>query len=71
MQRDLVNLGDDFLQKYRDEVLSTTQADFKAFSDVMEAVKENGHVVVLGAQDAIRAADDEMGGSWIDIQQVM
>jgi Zn-dependent M16 (insulinase) family peptidase len=71
MQRVLANLSDDFLQKYRDEVLSTTQTDFKAFSDVMDAVKEDGHVVVLGAQESIRAADDEMGGGWIDIQRVM
>ena len=71
MQRALTNLTDEFLQQYRDEVLATTQADFKAFSDVLDAVGENGQVVVLGAQEAIQVANDEMGGDWIDIQQVM
>lgn len=46
-------------QKLRDEVLSTTVSDIKAFADVLDQVKVNGEVVVLGSEQAINAANTE------------
>jgi len=46
-------------QGRRDETLATTAADFRAFADILDAVKENGHVVVLGGTTAIDAANRE------------
>ena len=46
-------------QKLRDEVLATTVADVKAFANVLDLVKQNGQVVVLGSDQAITAANAE------------
>jgi hypothetical protein len=56
MARYLVGYTDEARQKFRDEVLSTTVDDFKAFADVVDAVKQHGLVVVLGSQEAIESA---------------
>jgi len=48
-------------QRRRDEILATTAADFRAFADYLDAVKDNGHVVVLGGTTAIDAANQEQG----------
>ena len=46
-------------QKLRDEVLATSAADFRAFAGVLDLVKQNGQVVVLGSEQAITAANSE------------
>ncbi|MCL4504843.1 MAG: insulinase family protein [Chloroflexi bacterium] len=46
-------------QRLRDEVLATTAADIRAFADVLELLKQNGQVVVLGSEQAINAANTE------------
>jgi hypothetical protein len=46
-------------QKLRDEVLATTAADIKAFAAVLDVVKKDGEVVVLGSEQAIAAANAE------------
>ena len=68
LSRHLINLTDEARQQYRDEVLSTTAADFKAFGEVLAAVNENGVVVVLGSADAINAAN---GDNWLEVSRVM
>ncbi len=42
LSRHLIGLTDEARQQYRDEVLSTTAADFKAFGEVLAQVNENG-----------------------------
>ena len=59
MVRHLLGESDEFRQKIRDEVLGTTAQDFKNFAEVLQAVAEQGEVVVVGADDAIQAANDE------------
>ncbi|MCX6044703.1 MAG: peptidase M16, partial [Chloroflexi bacterium] len=57
-------------QQTRDEILSTSARDFKAFADVLDAVKEQGRVVVMGSQEALEAANAERHG-WLKLQKVM
>jgi len=57
-------------QRRRDEVLGTTGADFKAFAAVLERVNAQGLVAVLGAQEAIDAANAARGG-WLAVQKAL
>jgi Zn-dependent M16 (insulinase) family peptidase len=43
-------------QRLREEVLGTTAADFRSFSDALQGVKERGLVKVLGSEGAFHAA---------------
>jgi Zn-dependent M16 (insulinase) family peptidase len=70
MQRYLAGDSDEDRQRWRDEILSTTRADFKAFADVLEQVKDKGLVVVLGFQAAIEAANAARQG-WLDVLKVL
>jgi Zn-dependent M16 (insulinase) family peptidase len=68
LSRYLIGLTDEARQQYRDEVLSTTAADFRAFGEVLAAVNEHGVVVVLGSAEAINAANGE---NWLEVSRVM
>lgn len=59
--RHLIGYSDTARQQYRDEVLGTTAADFRAFADVLDRFNESGEVVVVGSADAIAAAQAEGG----------
>ena len=61
MARYLTGITDEALQKYRDEVLATTQDDFKAFATMLGRASNAGHVVVLGSEDAIKEANEKLG----------
>jgi hypothetical protein len=54
--RHLIGYTDEDRQKYREEILSATTRDFKAFADVLDRFNAAGLVVVLGSQEAIEAA---------------
>ena len=51
-------------------VLGTTAADFRAFADVLDAVRREGRVVVLGAGEALAEANAERG-DFLKIQRVL
>jgi Zn-dependent M16 (insulinase) family peptidase len=70
MTRYLTGDTDEVRQLRREQVLSTTVDDFKAFADVLERVNEAGLVAVLGSQDAIEDAN-ESKGDWLQIQKVL
>ncbi len=70
MLRYLAGDSDEARQRRRDEILSTTRADFKAFADVLEQVKERGLVVVLGSESAIEAANAARQG-WLNVLKVL
>jgi Zn-dependent M16 (insulinase) family peptidase len=70
LDRYLTHVTDADRQKIRDEVLGTTAADFRAFADVVDAVKEKGDVVVLGGPTAVEDANKERGGNWLKITNV-
>jgi hypothetical protein len=57
-------------QQMRDELLATTNADFRRFADVLAQVSQQGHVVVMGSQEAIEKANQERG-SWLEVQKVL
>jgi len=37
---------------------------------LLDAIKEDDRVVVLGALQGLSEANDEMGGDWIDIHKL-
>ncbi len=57
-------------QKLRDEVLATTSADFRAFADVLDELKEHGIVKVLGSDRAIEASVADKPG-WLSLLKVL
>ena len=56
LTRYLTGETDERLQKFRDEVLDTTVADFHALGETLARVNEAGDVVVLGNREALEAA---------------
>ncbi len=60
MVRYLLGESDGLRQRIREEVLTTTADDFRAFADVLDRVAAKGDVVVLGSPDAISAANDAL-----------
>ncbi len=71
LARHLMHYTDEMRQKHRDEVLNTSNDDFHQFADVLKAVAENGKVVVLGSENAIKQANDEKGDDWISPKKVL
>ena len=61
MVRYLTGITDEARQEYRDQLLATTQEDFKDFASILERAKNAGNVVVLGSEDAINAANEKLG----------
>jgi hypothetical protein len=70
MQRYLAGESDEFRQRLRDELLSTSPADFKAFADVLGGVAGGGRVVILGSRPALEAAAESYPGG-MRVFQVM
>ena len=70
MLRYLIGYTDEARQQFREEVLGTTAAHFRAFAEALEGVREKGLVVVLGSAEAIEAANAERGG-WLQVQRVL
>lgn len=62
MWRQLTGTTDAIRQQRRDEILGTTGADFKRMADAVDAVARHGHVVVLGGEAAITAANEKRPG---------
>jgi Zn-dependent M16 (insulinase) family peptidase len=60
--RYLVGDTDEQRQRFRDEVLGTTAADFRAFADVLDRLSAEGAVVVMGGRPALEAALAEQPG---------
>jgi Zn-dependent M16 (insulinase) family peptidase len=70
LARYLLGETDASRQKTRDEVLGTTAADFHRFADVLDAVRREGRVVVLGAADALAKANAQQD-DFLKIQRVL
>lgn len=70
MMRYLLNESEADRQQMRDQILSTTAQDFRALADVLDAVKEQGRVVVMGSQGALESANADRAG-WLKLQKVM
>lgn len=70
LARYLTNVTDAYRQQLREEVLSTTTADFTSLAEVLEEMQRHGRVVVLGSADAIHQANAERGGNWLRVTKV-
>ncbi len=62
MLRYLLGDTDEVLQRWREEILSTSVGEVRQFADMLEQVAQNGRVVALGSPDAIGAASEERNG---------
>lgn len=70
MVRALSGDTDERRQQLRDEVLGTTAADFKRFADLLDDVRAQGQVVVIGSQAAVEAANAARAG-WLSVRKVL
>ena len=62
MWRILSGVTDQLRQQRRDEVLGASARDFEALAEAVDAVALAGHVVVVGGEAAIKAANDQRPG---------
>lgn len=60
MVRYLTNYNDETRQQIRDQVMSTTLEDFRAFGDVLARMRDAASVVVMGSQDHFEAVKDTL-----------
>ena len=58
LARHLARETEESRQKFRDEILSTTAADFRTFADVLDLVRVHGHVVAMGASETLSKAEE-------------
>ncbi len=70
MSRYLIGLDDETRQEYREQVLSTTVEDVKAFGEALKAIVDQGDVVVLGSKESIEKANAELN-SPLKIERVL
>lgn len=70
MWRILTGTTDAIRQQRRDEILGVSQKDFSALADALDVLAEKGHVVVLGGETAIKAANDQRPGL-MEVSKVM
>jgi len=69
MVRHLIGETDESRQQMRDEILSTTAADFRAFGEVLAELNQQARVVVMGSADALHAAGE--AGRALKVTKVM
>jgi Zn-dependent M16 (insulinase) family peptidase len=70
MARVIAGETDDDLQRIREEILGTKAEDFRAFADVLDYVRNNGLIKVLGSQEAIQEVVNTRPG-WMEIVKVL
>ena len=62
MWRQLTGTTDAIRQQRRDAILSASRSDFNLMAEAISAVARHGHVVVLGGEAAIKAANEQRPG---------
>lgn len=70
MVRQLSGESDEDRQQIREDVLGSTATDFKDFADVLDSVKSDGLVKVLGSREAIEETLNGRPG-WLNMLEVM
>lgn len=70
LSRYLVGETDEQLQRMREEVLSTTRDDIRAFGEMLAQLNSRGQVVVMGSQEAVSQANAERNG-WLRTLKVL
>lgn len=66
----LLGVNDGRRQRFRDELLGTSPADFKSLAEAMAETLRDGQVAVLGSASAIRTAAEQRPG-WLEVRQVL
>lgn len=61
MIRHMSGIKDEDRQKWRDQVLSTTNKDFNEFAERLQLVAERGSVAVVGSNSAFEEAKANLG----------
>lgn len=61
MLRHLLEEDDEYRQKVRDEILSTTVDDFRNFASSLEAIVKHAGICVVGSKEACEGAQAEFG----------
>ncbi|HLH74090.1 MAG TPA: peptidase M16, partial [Chloroflexota bacterium] len=69
LDRYLAGESEESRQRMREEVLGTTAADFRVFADALDAVRQQGDVVVLGSQATLEAVNRERPG-WLTVTSI-
>ena len=70
LTRYLVGQTEEARQKLRDELFATTPDDFRAFGQIVDGVRDNGAIVVMGGADTLAEANRAKGGSWLKLTTV-
>jgi Zn-dependent M16 (insulinase) family peptidase len=70
MVRYLLGIQEEERQRLRDELLETSQADFKSFADALDAARPASSVVVLGSSEAIQNSQLKQAGGLV-VNKVM
>jgi Zn-dependent M16 (insulinase) family peptidase len=70
MTRYLIGYSDEARQIAREQVLATTEQDFRDFAAVLDQVASKGRVVVVGSADAIEQANQQVDGL-LEVKQVL
>ena len=70
MARTLAGETDEDLQRIREEILGTKAQDFREFADVLDYVRKDGLIKILGSQVAIQETMDERPG-WLNVLNVI
>ncbi|MBW2609287.1 MAG: insulinase family protein [Deltaproteobacteria bacterium] len=70
MVRQLSGVTDEERQHTREEILGTSATDFKAFADMLETVKNDGLVKILGSQSSIQDTMDRRP-EWLNVSRVL
>jgi len=71
LNRYLLGVTDEERQERRDQILSTSAKDFKAFGEVLDAIKGDvGRVVAVTSAEKAKAVNEARAGFW-DIKKVL
>ena len=68
--RTLTGVTDDYRQARREQVLAASEADFSAAADLLEEVARSGHVVAMGSEKSITAANRERN-NFLNVSKVL
>ena len=70
LSRYLVGQTEEARQKLRDELFATKPADFRAFAGVVDGVRDNGAIVIMGGAETLDRINSDKGGNWLTLTTV-
>ena len=72
MTRYLSGETDEDRQQWREQILATSHNDFKTFAEKLEALRDQGSVVVFGSKQALKQANEQLPeNSRLTIEQAL